>query len=83
MSLQQNKNALFGKGPLPPKGDQKTVPTAAASSPSSSQAKAVAAPKSTISAELKTKKLNEAKENEDRAERFLKTSVCNSFSLAY
>jgi hypothetical protein len=82
MSLQQNKNALFGKAPLPSKAESKPASPSPVSA--SGQVKASAAPKSTISAELKTRKLNEAKESEDRAERFLKTSVCFIFhALVY
>ena len=68
MSLVDKKNALFGNAPMSSVPEEKKT-----SSSSSSQSK----PKSAIgiSPTLKTKKINEAKEHEDRGNKFLKTSV--------
>jgi hypothetical protein len=76
MSLQDNKNALFGKGPSTASGTRKP---AASPSPVISSTKApIPKPSSSISPEMKAKKMKEASENEERAQKFLKTSVRTS-----
>jgi hypothetical protein len=74
MSLQDNKNALFGKGPSPaPSGTKK--PTSNTSPSTSSKMTPIPKPSSSISPEMKAKKVKEGNENEERAQKFLKTSV--------
>ena len=72
MSLSDKKNALFGNAPM------STVPEAKRSG--AAPVTAAAKPKIGISPALKAKKIAEGKENEERGEKFLKTTVhiCSS-----
>lgn len=73
MSLQDNKNALFGKAPMssiPP--PQRSTPASSATQKSSGST----VPKASgVSPELKARKITEAREAEERAQKALKTSV--------
>lgn len=86
MSLQDNKNALFGKGTLPAKNPPTTSPTSRGTgtgtgTSTTAGTAAIPKPSSSISSEMKIKKTNEAKEYEERGNKFLKTSVFNDLIL--
>lgn len=78
MSLQDNKNALFGKAPMSSVPESKKTSTSTSSSTitsSSSSGSKNTSSRLTVSPELKAKKLAEARENEEKAQKALKTSV--------
>jgi hypothetical protein len=76
MSLQDQKNSLFGKGPTPSPTHQpsNSLNSVNREFPKSSGA-AAPKPKMGISPELKAKKIAEGRESEEKGKNFLKTSL--------